>query len=99
MERKAEKHLVNWKNSKRKKPLLLQGARQVGKTWLLLEFGRKHYRNVAYFNFESNPELHRIFDRDLQPARILKELSAFSGQIASCSISIRNTCLPEACHA
>lgn len=80
MERKAEKHLVNWKNSKRKKPLLLQGARQVGKTWLLLEFGRKHYRNVVYFNFESNPELHRIFDRDLQPARILKELSAFSGQ-------------------
>ena len=80
MERKIEKRLAVWKNSDRRMPLLLQGARQVGKTWSLLEFGRKHYKNVVYLNFESNPELQQIFDRDLQPTRILNELSAFSGQ-------------------
>jgi len=80
MERKIEKHLLGWKNSDRRKPLLLQGARQVGKTWSLLEFGKKYYKNLVYLNFESNPELHQIFERDLHPARILNELSAYSGQ-------------------
>jgi len=61
-------------------PLIVSGARQVGKTFTILSFGKAHYRNVAYFNFESNSELQEIFERDLSPSRILRELSAKSGQ-------------------
>lgn len=61
-------------------PLIVSGARQVGKTYTILSFGKTQYRNVAYFNFESNTELHQIFERDLSPARIIRELSAKSGE-------------------
>jgi predicted AAA+ superfamily ATPase len=61
-------------------PLILQGARQVGKTYSLLQFGRQHYKNTAYFNFESSNELHAIFDQDLSPSRILRELSAYTSE-------------------
>lgn len=80
MERKIEKKLVDWKNSASRLPLILQGARQVGKTYSLLQFGRKYYKNTAYFNFESSNDLHTIFDRDLSPSRILRELSAFTSE-------------------
>ena len=80
MERKIENSLLRWKNSKNRKPLLLRGARQVGKTWSLLNFGKQRYQNVLYFNFESNQELQGIFERDLNPARLLNELSVLSGQ-------------------
>ena len=53
MERKIEKELVDWTNSSSRLPLILQGARQVGKTYSLLQFGRKYYKNTTYFNFES----------------------------------------------
>jgi hypothetical protein len=78
MERKIEKKLVDWKHCSSRLPLILQGARQVGKTFSLLQFGRKSYKNTAYFNFESSNELHAIFDRDLSPSRILRELSAYA---------------------
>lgn len=78
MERKIENRLLSWKKSANRLPLLLQGARQVGKTYSLLQYGRRHYMNVAYFNFESSRELHGIFDRDLSPSRILRELSSFT---------------------
>jgi predicted AAA+ superfamily ATPase len=78
MERKIENQLLNWKNSINRLPLVLQGARQVGKTYSLLQFGRRQYKNVAYFNFESSMALHSIFNRDLSPGRILRELSAFT---------------------
>lgn len=61
-------------------PLIVQGARQVGKTWSILDFGRKNFRNILYFNFESNSDLRKIFDRDLNPHRIIRELSVLSGQ-------------------
>jgi predicted AAA+ superfamily ATPase len=80
MERKIEKKLVDWKNSSSRLPLILQGARQVGKTYSLLQFARKYYKNTAYFNFESSNELHDIFNRDLSPSRILRELSAFTSE-------------------
>jgi uncharacterized protein len=80
MERKIESKLDKWKKSRNRKPLILRGARQVGKTWSLLAFGKKYYRTVAYFNFESNAELQAIFERDLNPDRIISELSAHSGQ-------------------
>ncbi len=80
MERKIEQKLVNWKNSTLRLPLILQGARQVGKTYSLLQFGRKYYKHSAYFNFESSRELHEMFNRELSPTRILRELSAFTSE-------------------
>ena len=59
MYRKIAEFLENWKESEHRKPLILQGARQVGKTYSILEFGRTNYENVAYFNFETNPKLLR----------------------------------------
>lgn len=80
MERKIIDWLLKWKNNKDRKPLILQGARQVGKTYSILSFGKAYYKNTAYFNFENNTDLINIFNRDLNPDRIIKELSAKSGQ-------------------
>ena len=76
MERAAMAELIQWKSSARRKPLLLRGARQVGKTWLLKEFGRREYANVAYANFEENPSLGDIFAGDLAPEGLLVALRA-----------------------
>ena len=67
MYRKIMKYLETWKNNEYRKPLILQGARQVGKTYSILEFGRTHYENVAYFNFETNPKLADIFEENISP--------------------------------
>lgn len=80
MKRKVMKWLIDWKNSSNRKPLILQGARQVGKTYSALSFGKKYYDSVAYFNFENNSELIKIFERDLEPERIIRELSINSGK-------------------
>lgn len=79
MERKIDSRLILWKKSRNRKPLIVQGARQVGKTYSIAEFGRKQFTNMLYLNFESNGELARIFDRDLMPGRIIKELSVLAG--------------------
>ena len=78
MKRDLYKEMLAWKTSSRRKPLLLRGARQTGKTYLLKEFGENEYDHLLYFNFEEHPELHAFFERDLSPARILKELSIYS---------------------
>ncbi|MCL1904671.1 MAG: ATP-binding protein [Methanomassiliicoccaceae archaeon] len=75
MERKISEDLLKWKNSSDRMPLLLQGVRQCGKTYILKEFGKKNYDDVAYFTFEKNPVLHDIFRTDLDPERLLEELS------------------------
>ena len=80
MERKIVKSLLAWKNNGEKQPLLLQGARQVGKTYTLLSFGKEYYKNVAYFSMEESKEITAIFERDLNPERIVRELAAGSGQ-------------------
>jgi hypothetical protein len=80
MYRKIMKYLVSWKDSSHRKPLILQGARQVGKTYSILEFGRTHYENVAYFNFESNPKLNRTFEESLSPDYLIPILSHIAGQ-------------------
>ena len=77
MDRDIYKKLRAWKASSRRKPLLLQGARQTGKTFILKEFGLREYRNTAYCNFEEDPSLGRFFQRDLNPKRILAELSIY----------------------
>ena len=72
--------LESWKNSEHRKPLILQGARQVGKTYSILEFGRKHYENVAYFNFETSPKLNETFEENISPDYLLPILSHIAGQ-------------------
>lgn len=80
MYRKIMKFLENWKESEHRKPLILQGARQVGKTYSILEFGRNHYDNVAYFNFETNPKLNETFDENISPDYLIPILSHIAGQ-------------------
>ena len=80
MYRKIMDFLVAWKNSKYRKPLILQGARQVGKTYSILEFGHKEYDNVVYFNFETNPKLIETFQEDISPDYLIPILSHISGQ-------------------
>ncbi len=78
--RKVEERLLAWKKDPFHKPLLLQGARQVGKTYSVLAFGREHYENVAYFNFEQRAALRETFDEDLSPSYLLPILAHISGQ-------------------
>ena len=78
MYREKIEELKAWKNSPRRKPLILRGARQVGKTWLLREFGRQHYANTVYVNFEQAVELRNIFDQDYDVGRILQMLQLYA---------------------
>jgi len=77
MKRDIYEKLITWKSSSRRKPLLLQGARQTGKTFILKEFGQNEYQGVVYCNFEEDPGLDRLFQRDLNSERILAELSIY----------------------
>ena len=79
MERKMSKKLLEWKNDKEKMPLIVYGARQVGKTYTILSFGKENYKNVAYINFEDNSEIAKIFEQDFDIERIIKELSVKLG--------------------
>ena len=80
MYRKIIDYLERWKENKYRKPLILQGARQVGKTYSILEFGRTHYENVAYFNFETNPRLADTFEESISPDYLVPVLSHIAGQ-------------------
>ena len=80
MYRRITHFLENWKNSPYRKPLIVQGARQVGKTYSILQFGRTHYENVAYFDFERNAKLKETFNGDISPAFLIPILSHISGQ-------------------
>ena len=80
MYRKIMSFLEAWKESSHRKPLILQGARQVGKTYSILEFGRKAYENVAYFNFETNPKLNETFEENISPDYLIPILSHIAGQ-------------------
>ena len=79
MDRKIEQEFLKWKNSANRKPLLIYGARQIGKTYSMLDFGKKFYVNVAYCNFENNKELHSIFEKNLDTKRIVNSLSVILG--------------------
>ncbi len=80
MERFIMNKLVEWKNSPYRKPLILKGVRQVGKTWLLKEFGKRYYENTAYFNFDENEEYRQFFETTKDIKRILQNLILASGQ-------------------
>ncbi len=80
MERLLMKRLIAWKNSPYRKPLILKGVRQVGKTWILKEFGRKYFENTAYFNFDEHEEYRQFFETTKDVNRILQNLMLASGQ-------------------
>lgn len=80
MKRNAIKNLAEWKKSDDRKPMVLKGARQVGKTWLMKEFGRTYYDQYVYFNFDEEDELKSIFETNKNPYRIIELLSMISGE-------------------
>ena len=79
MYRKKMEELVQWKNSKNRKPLIIRGARQVGKTWLMKEFGKKNYEKYAYINFENNSRMQQLFQGDIEINRIVQGLKIETG--------------------
>lgn len=79
MNRNALKELLKWKNNINRKPMILRGARQVGKTWLMKEFGEKYYKSYVYFNFDEEIELKSIFEQSKKTTRIIELLSMISG--------------------
>ena len=80
MKRNAIRNLIEWKTSEDRKPMVLKGARQVGKTWLMKEFGRNYYDDYAYFNFDEDDEIKSIFETNKNPQRIIELLSLISGK-------------------
>lgn len=80
MEREIYKELLNWKKGENRKPLIIDGARQVGKTWILKEFGKNEYQNVAYINCDKNPEIKNLFN-DFDTARLIRAFSAITNEV------------------
>lgn len=80
MKRNAINDLIKWKSSEERKPLVLKGARQVGKTWLMKEFGQNYYKDYVYFNFDEEDDLKSIFETNKNPHRIIELLSMISGK-------------------
>ena len=80
MKRALYQNLLDWKSDLRRKPLLLQGARQVGKTWLINEFGKKEYKQYIYLNFEQTPNLKSLFSNDFSPQKIIDNIGLFLGK-------------------
>ena len=81
MERLLTNKLIQWKQSPYRKPLIVRGIRQSGKTWLLMDLGRSAYEDIAYFNFENNKVLSELFQKDLDPKRLLMELGVLNGKV------------------
>ena len=75
MERLILEKLIKWKQSNHRKPLILKGARQVGKTYILKQFGKENYEGVAYFNFDHDKDLYNLFENTKDPKRILEQLA------------------------
>lgn len=80
MYRIAMEQLLKWKSNTRRKPLIIEGARQVGKTWLMKEFGKQAYDSTVYINFDSNSQMSALFAADLDVKRLIFGLELYSGQ-------------------
>ena len=87
MYREKIKELLKWKDSQDRKPLILRGARQVGKTWLIKEFGKNYYEKCAYINFDDNSRMKQLFSEDFDINRIIQ------GLYSSAPISVTSACL------
>ena len=83
MERFLMERLIEWKGRSRRKPLILNGARQVGKTWLLKEFGRAQFKNVAYVNLDDNPQMREQFELGYDISRIVSAIQFETGEVVS----------------
>ena len=81
MERLFLRELLEWKTKKRRKPLIIQGARQVGKTWIMKEFGKRYFKNTVYINFDNNERMKNVFEMDYDISRILSALKIESGGV------------------
>ena len=80
MKRNAIQKLIKWKSDEERKPMVLKGARQVGKTWLMKEFGQTYYENYVYFNFDEEDDLKSIFETNKNPHRIIELLSMIAAE-------------------
>ena len=80
MKRNALKQLCEWKKSPGRKPLIIRGARQVGKTWLMKEFGKLEFKDAVYVNFDSDRDVSRLFDGNLDIPRLISGLQVFHGK-------------------
>ena len=80
MYRLAIKKLFRWKEKPNRKPLIIEGARQVGKTWLMKEFGEKAYNKTIYINFDANTSMSDLFSYDLDTNRLITGIELYSGQ-------------------
>lgn len=89
MYRNAMEKLNRWKQKQNKKPLIIRGARQVGKTWLMQEFGKTAYENTVYINFDNNPQMRELFSADMRIDRIITGLELYTGH----KINAANTLL------
>ena len=81
MQRDALQKLIQWKNSRGRKPLILKGARQTGKTWLMKEFGRLYYKDTIYINFENEQRFRSLFQNDFNVSRIISTLQLYYGRL------------------
>ena len=79
MERQLLQDLLKWKNKYNRKPLIIQGARQVGKTWIMKEFGKRFFKNTVYINFDNNPRMKTVFEEDYDIKRIVSALKIEHG--------------------
>ncbi len=80
MERLLFADLIKWKEKKNRKPLIIQGARQVGKTWIMKEFGKRCFQTVIYINFDNNPRMKNVFEEDFDVKRIISALKIEHGE-------------------
>ena len=80
MERKISSKLLKWKEKKNRKPLLMTGVRQCGKTYIIKQFGKQEFEDTAYFNFDGNTGLKSIFNYDFNVKRIIDELNVALGR-------------------
>lgn len=81
MKRNIDRKLLEWKEKKRRKPLVLRGARQVGKTWCLKRFGQQQFADLVSIDLERHPDWHGIFSKDLSAKKICLELEIVSGKM------------------
>ena len=81
MQRDALQKLIQWKNSRGRKPLIIKGARQTGKTWLMKEFGRLYYKDTIYINFENEQRFRSLFQNDFNVSRIISTLQLYYGRL------------------
>jgi len=88
MERKFYQKLLKWKKSSLRKPLILRGSRQIGKTYILTEFAKREYDDYIYINFDEEPKFSSFFDENLDPDRIIKELNIYFKKIIKPSLTL-----------